>query len=209
MTLLDRLRTEVEAMRTDPKHREYMFARARADTLVPLARLRGADLEVGGGLVFFAGPGPKFEGAGSFRFGERCRFRAGLVPSRIRADAGASVVFGNRSGFNYGLDIHASELVEIGDELTGGAMVRITDTEPCALDEETPARTAPVRIGRNVWLGYGCRILPGVTIGDSAVIGSKSVVSEDVPPRTLAAGNPARPVRELEASDTWWRFEKY
>jgi acetyltransferase-like isoleucine patch superfamily enzyme len=207
--LLTRVRTEVEALRSDPKHREYMAARARADAFLIRARLRGLDLEAEGGLVFFGGKGPKFVGPGSFRFGERCRFRAGLMPSRVATGAGGKVVFGNRSGFNYGLELHASELVEIGDELTGGALVTIYDTHFHPIEEGTPTKVAPVRIGRNVWLGHACTILPGVTIGDHAVVGSGAVVSRDVPPRTLVAGNPAKPVRELEASDGWWRFEKY
>jgi maltose O-acetyltransferase len=50
----------------------------------------------------------------------------------------------------------------------------------------------PVRIGRNVWIGGGAIILPGVTIGDDAVIGAGSVVTRDVPAGTAAFGNPAR-----------------
>jgi acetyltransferase-like isoleucine patch superfamily enzyme len=205
--LTARARTEMEALRSDA-HREYIAARARADAYVRLARLRGLDLETGQGLVFLAGRGPKFVGPGSFRLGERCRFRAGLMPSRVATGKGGRVVIGNRAGFNYGLELHASELVEIGPELTGGAMVTIYDTNFHPIEETTPTKVAPVRIGRNVWLGHHCTILPGVTIGDHAVIGSGAVVSRDVPPRTLMAGNPAKPVRELVAAPDWWRFDK-
>ena len=55
----------------------------------------------------------------------------------------------------------------------------------------------PVHIGNNVWIGFEACILPGVTIGDGAVVGARSVVFEDVPPYTVAAGNPARCVRQL------------
>ena len=55
----------------------------------------------------------------------------------------------------------------------------------------------PVRIGRDVWIGGGAIILPGVTIGDRAVIGAGSVVTKDIPPNTVAVGNPCRVVREL------------
>jgi acetyltransferase-like isoleucine patch superfamily enzyme len=206
--LLTRTRTEILALRSE-KHREYMAARARADAFLLRARLRGLDLEAGGGLVFFGGKGPKFVGPGSFRFGERCRFRAGLIPSRVVAEADGRFVMGSRSGFNYGIDIHASELVEIGDELTGGVLITISDTDFHPIEEGTPTKVAPVRIGRNVWLGHACTILPGVTIGDHAVVGAGAVVSGDVPPLTLVAGNPAKPVRELDSSPGWWRFEKY
>ena len=51
----------------------------------------------------------------------------------------------------------------------------------------------PIRIGRNVWIGGGAIILPGVTIGDDALIGAGSVVTRDVPAGATVVGNPARP----------------
>jgi len=56
----------------------------------------------------------------------------------------------------------------------------------------------PVRIGRNTWIGFDACVLPGVTIGEGAVVGAKSVVAEDVPPFTVVGGNPARVIRRLE-----------
>ena len=55
----------------------------------------------------------------------------------------------------------------------------------------------PIRIGDDVWIGGGAIVLPGVTIGDRSVIAAGSVVTRDVPPDTLVAGNPARPLRQL------------
>lgn len=55
----------------------------------------------------------------------------------------------------------------------------------------------PVRIGRNVWVTSQCIILPGVTIGDGSIIGAGSVVTKDVPPNCLVAGNPAKIIRQL------------
>ena len=52
-----------------------------------------------------------------------------------------------------------------------------------------PAR--PVRIGRNVWIGFDSCVLPGVTVGDGAIVGARSVVAADVEPFTIVAGNPA------------------
>lgn len=57
--------------------------------------------------------------------------------------------------------------------------------------------SAPVIIGRNVWLGFNCIVMKGVTIGDCSIVASGSVVTKDVPANTLVAGNPARPVREV------------
>ena len=60
------------------------------------------------------------------------------------------------------------------------------------------ALAKPIHIGRNVWIGFDCVVLPGVTIGDGAIVGARSVVTEDVPPFTLVAGNPARMIRPIE-----------
>jgi maltose O-acetyltransferase len=59
---------------------------------------------------------------------------------------------------------------------------------------------APVRIGRNVWIGGGAIICPGVTIGDDTTIGAGSVVVKDIPSNVVAAGNPCRVRRELDLS---------
>jgi acetyltransferase-like isoleucine patch superfamily enzyme len=63
-----------------------------------------------------------------------------------------------------------------------------------------------VRVGNNVWIGYGACILRGVTVGDNAVIGTNAVVTRDVPPNAVVAGVPARVLRMREAP-TRMRFE--
>ena len=55
---------------------------------------------------------------------------------------------------------------------------------------------APIKIGTNVWLGYGVVVMPGVSIGDNAIIGAGAVVTKDVPPNAVAVGVPARVVRQ-------------
>ncbi len=59
-----------------------------------------------------------------------------------------------------------------------------------------PADVKPVTIGNDVWIGAGCRILKGVHIGDRAIVGAASVVTRDVLPDTIVAGNPARVIQK-------------
>jgi acetyltransferase-like isoleucine patch superfamily enzyme len=61
---------------------------------------------------------------------------------------------------------------------------------------EVPSR--PIRLHDNVWIGFDVCILPGVTIGEGSIVGARSVVTTDVPAYTVVAGNPARPIRELQ-----------
>lgn len=55
-----------------------------------------------------------------------------------------------------------------------------------------------IHIGRRAWLGFGVTVLKGVSIGEGSVVGAQSVVTRDIPPRCLAAGNPARIIRKLK-----------
>ena len=64
---------------------------------------------------------------------------------------------------------------------------------------DVPAR--PIHIERNVWIGFDSCVLPGVTVGEGSVIGARSVVTEDVPPYTVVAGNPARVIRRLDPGE--------
>lgn len=59
------------------------------------------------------------------------------------------------------------------------------------------SQTAPVKIGKNVWIGGGSILLPGITIGDNTTIGAGSIVTKDIPENVLALGNPCRIIRKL------------
>lgn len=98
--------------------------------------------------------------------------------------------------------------VEIGDWTTTGQRVYITDHTHGDVSLEQmnlPPRHRPlhskgaVKIGSYVHLGEGCCIMPGVTIGDHSVIGAGSVVTHDIPPYCVAAGNPARVLKSVDA----------
>jgi len=64
------------------------------------------------------------------------------------------------------------------------------------------APAKPIRIGRNVWIGFDSVVLPGVTIGDGSIVGARSVLTHDVPPFTVVAGNPARAIRQIDNDET-------
>ncbi len=70
---------------------------------------------------------------------------------------------------------------------------------PRFVSADVPAR--PIRIERNVWIGFDACVLPGVTIGEGSVVGAKSVVHKDVPPFTIVGGNPARIIRSIKPDE--------
>ena len=90
------------------------------------------------------------------------------------------------------------ESIDIGSQCAFGWNVLIMDSDSHELSAGGVVRpqTAPVRIGDHVWLGAGVTVLKGVTIGDGVVIGAGSVVTSDVPPGSLAAGSPARVIKD-------------
>jgi acetyltransferase-like isoleucine patch superfamily enzyme len=65
------------------------------------------------------------------------------------------------------------------------------------LDTKSGPQPRPIRIGRNVWIGFDACVLPGITIGDGAIVGARSVVVEDVAAHAVVAGNPARFIRTV------------
>jgi acetyltransferase-like isoleucine patch superfamily enzyme/coenzyme F420-reducing hydrogenase beta subunit len=110
-------------------------------------------------------------------------------------------VLTTNSGFiNEGVQIICGEKITIGDDCNIGreAVIRDYDGHLIGPDEK---KSAPIRIGNHVWIGQRAIILKGVTIGDGAVIAAGAIVTKDVPARTLAAGIPARVIRE----DVDWR----
>jgi acetyltransferase-like isoleucine patch superfamily enzyme len=112
---------------------------------------------------------------------------------------------GNRVGINNGASVVAHCGIEIGDNTLIGDFAAIYDSNHHSLDSSHPTRSAPVVIGANVWLGRNVTVLPGSKIGDYTVVAAGSIVNGDLPPRVLAVGNPAVPVKELDIPDRWHR----
>ena len=113
----------------------------------------------------------------------------------------AEILLGNHVKIN-GAMLYAREHISLGDYclLAPGVVIIDNDSHPPVLDpvarRGTP-RSAPVRIGNNVWIGMRSLVTKGVTIGDNAIVAAHSVVTRDVPANTLVGGNPARVIREL------------
>lgn len=100
---------------------------------------------------------------------------------------------------NSGCVIACAKSITIGEgaAIARGVYIYDSDHHEMIVDKGSPINSpAPVTIGNHVWIGVGAIILKGVTIGDGAVIAAGAVVTRDVPPRCLAAGNPARVVKE-------------
>jgi len=100
---------------------------------------------------------------------------------------------------NPGVRISAAREIVIGNSAMLASGVYITDTDWHGLyDRVGPGPVSPVRLGDNVWVGDGVMVGKGVTIGDNSIIGARSIVLHDIPANVVAAGNPARVIRELD-----------
>jgi acetyltransferase-like isoleucine patch superfamily enzyme len=140
----------------------------------------------------------RVQNSGSAIFGDRIRFYANHVPSSIAVFPGGRLVVGDRTVFNFGLDLAATGSVEIGRDVMIGTHVMIIDNDFHDLvDHDLMPEPRPVVIGDGAWIGNRSIVRPGVTIGARAVVGAGSVVMTDIPPRTLAMGNPARVIKRL------------
>ncbi len=105
---------------------------------------------------------------------------------------------------NFNLTLVDDTHIYIGDHCMLAPNVTIaTATHPIlpALRERGVQYNAPVRIGRNCWLGTGVIVLPGVTIGDNTVVGAGSLVTRDLPANVVAFGTPCRVIREIGEQD--------
>lgn len=115
------------------------------------------------------------------------------------SDFGKNIHLGKRIFVNAGCRFQDQGGITIGDDcLIGHSAVIATLQHDIAPSRRGDLVPSPVVLGRNVWLGANVTVLPGVTIGDDAVVGAGSVVTKDVPARTVVVGSPARVVRTVE-----------
>ncbi len=181
---------------------------ARLATRLAWLKLRWRGRLVTDGLAF-VGPGVSFEIGRGARvvlgrwswIGHGCKIRAHEGEVRI----GAKTVLGQEC------TVSAFQRVEIGRECILADRVMLIDFDHGVVDVERPVRLQgiykrDVRVGHNVWVGYGACVLRGVEVGDNAILGTGAVVTRDVPENAVVAGVPARVVRMRETPRTLrWR----
>lgn len=123
-----------------------------------------------------------------------------VIRAPLTCDYGKNIYIGDRTLINYDCILMDCAAIHIGDDvLMGPRSQLITGLHP--LDMETRASglesAAPIRIENNVWLAASVIVLPGITIGEGAVVGAGSVVTKVISPKVLAAGNPCRVIRDI------------
>jgi acetyltransferase-like isoleucine patch superfamily enzyme len=126
--------------------------------------------------------------------------------TKIRCHEG-EVSIGSKTVMGQECTISAYQHVSIGEQCIVADRVMLIDFDHNVAEVERPVREQgiykrDVRVGNNVWIGFGAQILRGVSVGDNAIIGAGAVVTKDVPANAVVAGVPARLIRMREAPRT-------
>ena len=130
--------------------------------------------------------------------------------TKIRCHEG-EVRIGDKTVLGQECTISAYQHVSIGEQCIVADRVMLIDFDHNVAEVERPIRVQgiykrDVRVGNNVWIGYGAQILRGVSVGDNAIVGASAVVTKDVPANAVVAGAPARVIRMREApTSSGWR----
>ncbi len=190
-----------EAWRVWRAKREWYERNSRPDRMLRLDR----HAALGGFFIRYPIEGEVLEALDSGRLtvGEATLFEPGCW---LTLSSEAEIRIGRECFLNRGTMLAAAERIEIGDHVMFANGCFVGDSDHRYDDPDLPITRqgfvprGPVRIGSNVWFGVNCVVTGGVEIGDRAVIGANSVVTQDVPAATIAAGAPARVIREIEFS---------
>lgn len=137
------------------------------------------------------------------------------IEGPIRANWACNTYWGSKCYANFNLVLVDDGRIDIGDHTMFGPNVTIVTTghtiRPDIRAYGTPQFTVPVSIGRNVWIGAGAIVMPGVTIGDNTVVGAGSLVTKDIPSDVVAYGHPCKVIRPINDHDYeyFWRDRRY
>lgn len=154
-------------------------------------------------------------------FGKNLTTGVGCRLEAFSNDGRVTLHFGTDVQLNDYVHITAMHKVTVGNRVLMAGRIYISDcahgyyggqagmdSAPQVPPILRPYHTGPVVIGDNVWLGEGVCVLPGVSIGEGAIIGANSVVKGKIPPYTIAAGAPARVVKRFDFDrDAWFRTD--
>jgi acetyltransferase-like isoleucine patch superfamily enzyme len=144
----------------------------------------------------------QLSGCGEVVLGEGVSLNGTVVPIELVTYASGRIEIGNHTFINYGSSIAARASVKIGSYCHLGHYTFVMDNDQHDVVRHTELpQSDPIIIEDHVWIGSKAVILPGVRIGSRAVIGAGSIVTKDIPPRCVAAGNPARVLRHLTELD--------
>lgn len=153
-----------------------------------------------GRLVFAKG---KLEAniQGFLKIGERVRFWSNIHPTYLQVEKDAALTIGADCFINGGL-IAAYKDIQIGSGVYIAPMAQITDSYAFGLPEASDAeQVAPIMIKDKAWIATRAIVLPGVTIGEGAVVGVGAVVTSDIPPLAIVGGVPAKIIRYLKPKE--------
>jgi acetyltransferase-like isoleucine patch superfamily enzyme len=143
---------------------------------------------------------PRILNDGRMIIGQRVQLVSRPVRLELAAMEGGTLEIGERTLVNYGGSICAALSVRIGARCLIGTHAIIIDNDFHRIEPERRLEwpeSRPIVICDNVWIGARVIVLPGVTIGEGSCIAAGSVVIDDIPARSLAAGVPARVIRAL------------
>lgn len=179
--------------------------------IAPFVHLTLRGLQVGAGWRCYGMPIIQRHRRSSIRIGQRMNLRSTARSNPLGPNhpviistrrPGAALTIGADFGMTGG-SLVCDERIDIGDRVWVGANTVIADTDFHPLEAERrrqsplAAETAPITIADDVFIGMNALILKGVSIGAGAVVGAGSVVTRDVPPAAIVAGNPARIIGAL------------
>ncbi len=137
--------------------------------------------------------------------GPRLSVRGRTGRAELGTKRGGTLTLGREVYINQGASVVASESITIGDRVRIGDHAAIHDSDYHAVSAELPVRVKPIVIEDDAWIGRGAIVMPGVRIGRGSVVAAGAVVTRSVPPGSLAAGVPARVIRELDIPEGWRR----
>ena len=113
-------------------------------------------------------------------------------------DCGKNITIGNHVFFNSGCKFQDQGGITIDDGALLGHNVVLATLNHCMIPEQRAnLEPAPIHIGKNVWIGANAMVLPGVTIGDGAVVAAGAIVTKDVPANTIVGGIPAKKIKNV------------